>query len=223
MSKGDLPLRISTIVEEFIVRRKWTIILSLAGVVVLAAAYFSVIGLTNSRETAAENDFGKVYARYREEKSKDTGGDTLSLIGSFEVVLEDYPHTAAASKAAYFIGNIQFDHKEYEKALDSYLRGSEIKPKDYSALLCMKRAGACYEELERYEDAVGVYLTILDRYQEYFIIPTVIYKLAQLYEMLDRIEDAKKQYNRLITDFSWSSWSKLAEKQLLYLKSLSLS
>lgn len=222
-TEGDLMHRITLSVEEFILRYRLIIILSISSIAVLAGAYFSVRGIINKKEREAENDFGKVYARYREEQAKEDGGDVTSLVESFEGVLDEHPRTAAASKAAYFAGNILYDEGSYEEALQHYLSGSEIKPRQYSALLCMTRAGACFEQLERYDEAVVVYRKIIENYEDYFIVPTIIYELAQILEQLDRLDEAEEQYQRIVSDYAWSSWSELAESKLLYLKSVTSS
>jgi hypothetical protein len=46
----------------------------------------------------------------------------------------------------------------------------------------------------------------------------VRFSLGQIYEEQELYDEAKEQYDTIVTDYSWSSWSNLAEKKLLLLK-----
>jgi len=46
----------------------------------------------------------------------------------------------------------------------------------------------------------------------------VRFSLGQIYEEQELFDEAKEQYNTIVTDYSWSSWANLAEKKILLLK-----
>ena len=47
------------------------------------------------------------------------------------------------------------------------------------------------------------------------------FSLGQIYEKQNMYDDARDQYNSIVTDYSWSSWADLAEKKILLLKNIS--
>ena len=50
--------------------------------------------------------------------------------------------------------------------------------------------------------------------------PGTTLDLGQIYEKQNMYDDARNQYNRIVSDYSWSSWADLAEKKILLLKNL---
>jgi TolA-binding protein len=222
--KEDLLTKITKKTEQFIVRYLNIILTFIGAVVVILAAYFSINFILTKKATMAESAFGKVYLVYNR-ISNDTSllaenrdEQLINLNEDFKFVLEEYPRSAAASRSGYYIGNILFRAGKYEEALQYYGKGSLIKKNNYSALLSLQGEASCYEQLENYEKAEEVYKTIIERYGDSFIIPTVRFNLGQLYEKQNKIDAAREEYNLLVSDYSWSSWSQLAQKRILLLK-----
>lgn len=218
----DLLTRITYSVEQFLSRYLKIILFSVAGIVVVAAAYLSVHAVINARRRDAEQAFGKVYIAYRQviDQEQENKNEKLSdLIDSFKVVMDEHTGTAAASKAAYFAGNIHYDEGRYREALEYYLEGGDTRDKSYSVMLCMQGEATCYEQLEEYDSAVEVYHELIEKFPDSFLVPKIHYDLGQIYEKLERIDEAEDEYKRVTADYSWSRWSELAEKKLLYLKS----
>ncbi len=220
----DLLSRMTHRAEQFLSRYAKIVLFSVAGIVVALAAYFSVNAVISMRGRDAEQAFGKVYIAYRRVLDQDRENqreELLDLVASFQVVIDEHPGTVAASKAAYFAGNINYEAGQYREALEYYRAGAAPGKKNYSVLLCMQGEATCYEQLEEYEKAVEVYLTILEKFSESFLVPEIHYSLGRLYEELDKAEEAEAAYELVVSKYSWSSWSELAEKKLLYLKSTS--
>ena len=120
-------------VEKYVASNIKTILIFLTAAVVLFGSYFYIHYLMTKKEDVAENNFGKVYLVYRgilDDKSIDA--DTvikklLDLNEKFQIVIDEYPNTVAASKSAYFMGNILYRAEEYTKALERFQKGSETK------------------------------------------------------------------------------------------------
>jgi TolA-binding protein len=76
---------------------------------------------------AAQKDFMELTSKYPKAKEREFGLENLALIygqlgdqakmaETFEVLLRDYPETAAKAKAHYWIGRTAFEAKNYKKA-----------------------------------------------------------------------------------------------------------
>ncbi len=222
----DVLTVITRKVEKFVSSKIKIILISLTVAMVLLGSYFYIHYLAAKKEDAAETMFGKVYLVYKgilNDKNLDADAMTKKLLDlneKFQVVIDENPNTLAASKSAYFIGNIYYGAKKYSDALERFKNGSEIKTRSYSAMLCLLGVARCYEQMSEFKKAEEIYKSILDRYEKAFIIPSVHYSLAEIYEKLDDTESAKKEYTKIVSDYSWSSWSDLAEKKILFLKSI---
>lgn len=226
--KIDLLIKISRRVEQFLTTYLKIILLTIGVAVVLLAAYFSVNSIVSRKETLAESAFGKVYMAYRDITGDENLQENelreklLGLTVSFKVILEEHPKTKAASKSAYYLGNIYYTAREYERALEYFKKGHEIpKQRHYAALLCYLGEATTYEQLGNYEKSEEIYNFVLDKYKTSYIVPTVRFNLGQLYEKMDKIEAARDQYNIIVTSYEWSSWSDFAEKRILLLKNKS--
>lgn len=218
----DLLSRIAHRVEDFLNRHLKIIMYAASGVAVALVAYFAVNAVIAAHRREAEQAFGKVYIVYRrvmDQEEENRQEKLLDLVDSFQVVIDEHPGATAASRAAFLAGNIFYDAGRYREALEYYRVGAASGKKAYSVLLSLRGTATCHEQLEEYEKAAGVYREILEKYPDSFLLPEIHYRLGQVYEQLERIEDAESEYERIVAQYSWSSWSELAEKKLLYLKS----
>ena len=222
--KDDILTKMGKKIEGFIVTYRRAILLYLSAVVVIAAAYFSVQYISSRQEREAESMFSKVYLVYNrinsdsslnEDQMRD---ELMSLREDFNLVIDTYQKSSAASRSAYYLGNILYRFGEYEEALSVYEKGSQIKPKGYSALLCLQGQAVCYEQLEEYDKAEEQYNRIIEKYHESFLVPMVRFSLGQIYEKQGKYGEAREQYDVIVTEYSWSSWADLAEKKMLVLQ-----
>jgi tetratricopeptide (TPR) repeat protein len=220
----DIFTTIARRIERFFAQHLKTILILVGAVVVIAAVYFSIQSIITGKEKAAESAFGRVYLTYSNTVNDQSLDEDqmreklMELTESLKVVIEDYPSSGAASRSAYYIGNILYKYAQYEEALVYYGQGANIKPNSYSAPLCIQGEASCYEQLEDYEKAEERYTLIIEKYGDSFLIPMVRFSLGQLYEMQEDVAAARDQYDILVSDYSWSSWSDLAEKKILILK-----
>lgn len=223
--EADILTKIVGKIENFLITHLEKIIISIAICVILLASFLIINHVLGKKESIAENAFGKVYLTYgllssdenlQEQEFKEK---LLVLTESFKVVMEEYPKTKAAAKSAFYIGNIYFSTGEYEKAIEYFKKGTEITgQKYYAVLLCYLGEATTYEQLGNYEKSEEIYRHILESYKNSFVIPTVKFNLGQLYEKMNKIDEAREQYDGIVSKYEWSSWSELAKKRLLMLK-----
>ena len=222
--KEDAFTKITKKTERFISEHLKFILFSVAAIIILAAVYFTVDHVLNNKEEEAESVFSKVYLLYSdtltntELDEEEMRESLIALNEDFKTVLEQYPKSSAASRSAYYIGNTLYRYGEYEEALENYGQGAKIKPKSYSALLCVQGEAMCYEQLEDFEHARKRYNHIIEKYGDSFLVPMVKFSLGQIYEKQELYDEAEEQYDSIVTDHGWSSWANLAEKKILLLK-----
>ena len=222
--KEDTFSKITKKAEQFISKNLKTILLVVLALIILGGAYFTVNHVLIKREQEAESVFSKIYLAYSDAHADSSLEDEqlrdilMALNENFRVVLEQYPKSSAASRSAYYMGNTLYRYREYEEALDSYVKGANIKQKSYSALLCVQGEASCFEQLEDYQNAQDRYNHIIEKYSDSFLVPMVKFSLGQIYEEQELFDEAKEQYNSIVADYSWSSWANLAEKKILLLK-----
>jgi tetratricopeptide (TPR) repeat protein len=121
---------------------------------------------------AALKDFEALTTKYPQAKEREFGLENLALIHgqlgdqagmaeAFELLLRDFPSTAAAAKAHYWIGRAAFDAKDYKKAapnLDEARKRDKAQFFERSSLAIM----ACYynmEDAEAVEKEIEFYKT----------------------------------------------------------------
>jgi tetratricopeptide (TPR) repeat protein len=220
----DILTKVTKKVENFLLKNLKIILISLGTAVVLAAAFFTTQYMNNRKERVAESAFSKVYLAFDRVRSDESLDEVqiqeslTKLVEDFKVVLDQYPQSAAASRSAYYIGNILYRYEKYEEALQFYKQGGQIKPKGYSALLSAQGEASCYEQLGDYEKAEERYNDIIAKYADSFLVPMVRFSLGQIYEKQDNFEMAREQYDLIVSEYSWSSWASIAEKKILLLK-----
>lgn len=224
-SSDDFLTQITKRVEAFIMKYLKIILASILVAIVVLATYFSVSYLLSSHEKSANSAFGKVYLLYstfintEKDVVLDISDEKLSdIIEDFEKVIETYPKSRAASKSAYFLGNIFYKAALYEKAAEYYSKGYTIDKKSYVSMLCLQGEAGSYEQMGEYEKAIERYLVILNGFEDSYVVPTVLFTLGQLYEKQSKLEKAKEQYVRITTNYQWSSWKEYAEKKIAYLE-----
>lgn len=220
----DLITSISKKIEFFVTKHLKIILVSIISLAVLLSAYFSIDRIIFKSEDRANIAFGKVYLSYldlingKTLEQKEFNTKLLQLNEEFKVVIEDFPTSKAASKSAYFIGNIQFKLGNYREAIEYFKRGYSSNPKGYFSFLSLQGEASSYEQLSELQKAEKAYKEVLDNFKDNFIIPIIKFNLGLIYEKQNKLEKALEEYNQIVSDFEWSSWKDLAEKRILLLK-----
>jgi|WetSurSiteA1Bulk_404760.scaffolds.fasta_scaffold62529_1 TolA-binding protein len=221
---ADILSKITGAIERFIEKYLKIIIICVSALVVALAVYFSVDYVFAKKEQRANVDFGKVYLVYRAYLAdRDLSDEQVSknfdsVIEDFKLVLQNHPKSKAAQKSAFFIGNILFRIGKYEEAGEFFQKGASGRGNYYIAYLCMQGSATCQEQLKNYDKAAKIYEEILAKFEDRFIVPTVLFSLAQVDEKLNKIDKAEDGYTKIVDDFKWSSWVEFAQKRVLLIK-----
>ncbi len=131
-------------------------------------------------------------------------------VETFRKVLAEYPRSSVAPQAAYMLGNVLSDLKDWEGARKSY-QDFTTRYGDHTPLLSLVYQRLAYAELSQGK---------LDEAQKTFQIITTIstapnkdhalYELARIHEALQRPEGALAYYQELIKDHPHSPYTEEA-------------
>ena len=127
-------------------------------------------------------------------------GDGINL--GFLDVADEYSSTKVGNMANYYAGVCYLNLGEYQNAieyLDNFSGSDEV-----ISVLAVASIGDAFLELGQKEDALDYYKKALNKSDNAFVIPTILFKTAQLSELLDEYDAAIKYYNRIKEEFSTS-------------------
>jgi len=106
----------------------------------------------------AQKDFEELARKYPKEKEREFAlenlaliqgqtGDNAKMAATFELLLQDYPETAAKAKAHYWVGRSAFDAKNYKKAAEQLDKARQLSKEQYFERSSLAIMG-CYYNLE---------------------------------------------------------------------------
>lgn len=92
--------------------------------------------------TAALKDYSELISRHPKARERELAleqkalilgqqGDNAGMSGAFEQLIKDYPESAAAPKAHYWIGYVAFEAKRYKKAAEHLARARELNREEF--------------------------------------------------------------------------------------------
>ena len=197
--------------EEFLVKNKvWT--LSIAGVIALAITGFFLYKYYNiNQNNLAQADmFQAVF--YFEQDSLDLALNGDGNNYGFGDIINEYPRTDAANLANYYAGVIHLKKGNYKVAV-LYLKDFKssdllIQARSYSLI------GDAYMEQAEYENAVDHYNKAANYNTNEYFSPIYLKKAALAYEKLEKWEEAKGCFEKIVKEYKTSTEYQSAQKQL---------
>ncbi len=157
------------------------------------------------------------------EQPADIGETAKELISQADSILEKYPNLYAAQRAHYIKANVYYKKGEWSSAAEAFITLQERFPKSYLAPIALHIAAIASEEMDEIDRALELHNQILSNYAStYPDTPRSIFTIGRLYEDKGQYEEAKKQYNTLINEYTPSNWTNLARDRIIYLQSKGL-
>ncbi|MDX9801033.1 MAG: tetratricopeptide repeat protein [Spirochaetia bacterium] len=142
------------------------------------------------------------------------------VIESLDEVIDKYGSFYAAQKAMFMKGDILFQDKQYDKALDIFLAFSVKYKKSYLAPIALNNAAVCYEDTDQNDKAVELYKKIeTDYVNDYPDIAHVVFSLGRLHEKTGDYSASSDYYNLITSKYTNSDWTNFARDRIIYLKS----
>lgn len=119
-------------------------------------------------------------------------------------------------KATYVSATASYNNKEYQAALDQFLKISEKAKGTYMGSLSLYNAIACEEQLGSNDKVIEYCQQLLDVYgNEAAESPKTMFTLARIYEKQGETKLAQSQFQQLSDQFPNSEYGKLAKNSLL--------
>jgi tol-pal system protein YbgF len=101
---------------------------------------------------------------YSEAMTAYNAGDLAGAQQGFTRIVQDYPDNRLADNAAYWIGKIQFDNKEYQKAVETFRNLVSSYPVGDKVPDAVYMMGRSYEEMGQPDKAKDAYKRVMDNY-----------------------------------------------------------
>jgi len=196
---------------------------ALVGLVVAVVAVIIILIVVNTvnNKTANEKftELSNVQTEYSTAITADSTADDYqaNIDAAVEklVALEDVSGYVG-DKATYLVATNSFNNKDYEAALEDFLRISEEAKGTYLGSLSLSNAIACEEELGDDAKVIELCQSLLDTYgNDAAESPRTMFTLARTYESQGEAKLAQSQFQQLADQFPSSEYGKLALNSLL--------
>jgi predicted negative regulator of RcsB-dependent stress response len=220
---------------SFAIQRNRKVLLILLVIIIVALlGLVTVLQIRKTHEEASAERIEAVEKQYvewaaaKEEAGKENAeqdviskADSLEadILQAAEAVVAEYDGLYAQMRAFDILAAVAFDKKEYEKAAEYWTTLAGKHAKAYLAPIALLNAAAAWEEAGKTDKAMEALTEIVTKFSTVFPdVPRILFSLGRLAEGNQSFEDAKDYYNRLIDEYSGSSWTKLAHNRIIYLQ-----
>lgn len=192
---------------------KKTLFIACAAVVVILLAIVIVSAVMTSNTEKAMiriSDLGdRVTAYVSAGESNQEEFDALVSDLNAEIGKSSYP----SIKAAFLLGNLYFDTKDYQNAYTSYVKCYELNTSSYLAPLALVNGAAAAEELGDTDSALELYSKVQD-YEISGVNAKALFNSARINLGKGNTELAKAQLESIVASYSYSEYAALAKNIL---------
>ncbi len=196
---------------ESYVNRNKTIVFSIVGILVLGVAglFYYRTNQEKQNESAKRDMFQAEYYFQTDSLSLALNGDGNNF--GFLEIIDEYKGTKVANLANFYAGTIYIKQGNFGQAI------THLEEFSSDDLLIQARAfsliGDAYMELEDYQNAATSYTKAADYKPNKYFTPQYLMKAALAYEKSSDLANAKKMYDRIVSDFYDSNLYQDAQKQ----------
>ena len=142
-------------------------------------------------------------------------GDYREAIRRLEKYCTEYEGTKGGSTGTYYLANSYFNTDQFDFALTNYEKYvSDYGDNEIFTISSMTGIAACYEGLNKYQEAVDQYEKTLKKYPECYNKAEIMMSLARAYRVMNQTDNAKTWYSRIVKEFPESSLSREAKSSL---------
>jgi len=143
-----------------------------------------------------------------------------NLINDLDSLINTSSKNYALQRALFIRANLYYNNKEFVKSVEDFKQLAKTFPDSYLAAISLVNAGAALEDLNNTDDAIEVYLMLIDKYANTSPETANIYfSIGRLYEEKGDFTSAKEEYNTLIDNYPDSNWTNLARSRIIFLES----
>lgn len=145
-------------------------------------------------------------------------GDISEAVASFNDIIIYFDQSPFVNKAKYELASLELSKKNYSSAENVFTELSLIQNDDVS-VKAQFNLGVSQMEQQNYSNAISNFIRIINFYPDYPEWHIKAYfKIAECYEILKDIDNAKKIYNTIIQLNFNQEYTKEAQKKLKTLK-----
>lgn len=128
-------------------------------------------------------------------------------VSLYRRIIEEFPHTASARSAWYFIGNALAEQNDQAGAIDAYKHFIDQAGNSPALLgLVYQRLGSSYLANGERKKAIGAYTQVL-RIPQTLNKDQVIFELAKIEEYEKRNDEALARYKQLLDEYPNSPYA----------------
>ncbi|MBI2466936.1 MAG: tetratricopeptide repeat protein [Candidatus Rokubacteria bacterium] len=175
-------------------------LLGLGGLILALLVGAGVWTFLERREAAGRLAFADAANTYRQAMAEPGEAQVAAAAGVLTQFLKDYPRSAVAGQAWYFLGNLEYQRRAYDQALNAF---EEATRRDGGTLGALSRLAAGYaweakgdaaRALETYREALK------DRGPTDFLYAELLLSTARTHEVLNQRDAAVSAYRRFLKD-----------------------
>jgi tetratricopeptide (TPR) repeat protein len=215
LKEPDEFLTFSAKALQFAAENRKTIGRALIGllVVVLAVAlvrYF--MGLSERRGYLV---FEEGLSHYEAQISGEKSAAVLEIAKErFAKALQDYGSTRAAELSLPFYGDMRYEEGQYDKAVELYEEAlEEFTEQESLKKLIWNNMAYAYEGKQDYEAAISCWQKIVGS-QSPFLKGDAYFNMGRMYEAMEKDEEARKAYKRVVEDYAESVHFRVAKDKV---------
>jgi len=124
--------------KEFVQKNNSTLLGTVIAIIVVAGGVMGVNSYRSSRQSRANDDFGKAMVAYSENR-------TTEAIDKFRMVSESYRGTVTATMGAYMLGSILYQQGKYDEAITWFESVTRSVGAGFINAQSYEGLAACYE------------------------------------------------------------------------------
>jgi TolA-binding protein len=207
LHKDPLLNKIATVSDYAEVHRQ-TITRVAIGVAALAVVVYAYVTYRQSQNDEALNKLVSAEQVY-------FSGDYREAIRRLEKYCTEYDGTDGGGIGTYYLANSYFNTDQYDFALTNYEKYlDDYSDNEVFTVSSMLGIAACYEGLNKYQEAVAQYETTLKKYPESHAKAEIMMDLARAYRVMSQPDNARTWYGKIVKEFPESSLSREAKSAL---------
>ncbi len=163
--------------------------------VLLIAMVFAYSNSLKSAQQKASVELARATRAY-------DAGDYQNALLMLSNLVEEYGRTQSGKIGLLYLANSYYFTGDYQSALENYKKFvSKFKGDDYLIASGMRGIAACYEQMEKWQEAAEQYEKTAKKFPKSILAPELLIKAARCYTNAGDKEKAKELYQKVIDDY----------------------
>ena len=147
-----------------------------------------------------------------------------AVLASAEGMIKNGTRSFAAQKALAYKARIEETKKDWASAEKDWLAIAAAAPDSYLAPIAIQGAAVAAEELGAADRAMADYKKLIDKYSTKSVgVPHAYFALGRLSEQAKDYASAMVSYQKIVSSWPESDWTKLATDRIIFMKSHGLA